>query len=174
MVCVLSCFGCYLACKEPNSSNSIFWLSSRTFFRGKIYCYANFSIVFGPNFRGGSLRGKKLPQRAPPCLPVEESQSLDRLNKHFQGIVEKVRENSIPSQNVKGTITTKISAIFLFNVTIICIQEFVTTRCSIYAVKINALYTLPVQINVALKCFTVQLQRMFNKDFLVLNAQKIC
>ena len=53
------------------------WLSSRNFFRGsKIYCYANFfcyancSLVFGPNFRGRqkSLRGKQ-PQGhlLPPC-----------------------------------------------------------------------------------------------------------
>ena len=38
---------------------------------GKIYCYANFSIVFGPNFKEGgggkSLRVGKLPRGASPC-----------------------------------------------------------------------------------------------------------
>ena len=34
----------------------------------QISFYANFSIVFGPNFRGGkSLRGGRLPQGAPPA-----------------------------------------------------------------------------------------------------------
>ena len=37
---------------------------------GRIYSYANFFIVFGPNFRGG---GGKLLQGAP---PVEENQGL--------------------------------------------------------------------------------------------------
>ena len=54
---------------------------------GKIYCYANFfcyanfSFVFGANFREAKVSGRaevseggKLPQGAPPCLPVEESQ----------------------------------------------------------------------------------------------------
>ena len=42
------------------------------------FCYANFSIVFGPNFGGGakvSEEGGKLPQH-PPGHPVEESQRL--------------------------------------------------------------------------------------------------
>ena len=44
----------------PTFLDLLTWLSSRNFFRvGKIYCYANFfhyanfSIVFGPNFGGG-------------------------------------------------------------------------------------------------------------------------
>ena len=60
------------------------WLSSRNFFwgggGGKIYCYANFfchanfSIVFGPNFRGAKVsEGGKLP-RGEGRPPVEESQ----------------------------------------------------------------------------------------------------
>ena len=58
--------------------------------------------------------------------------SLDHyLNKHFQRIVEKVRENVIPSQDVKGTITTKINSIL-------------PHAAALYAVKINALYTLLV------------------------------
>ena len=44
------------------------WLSSRNFFEGgKIYCYANFSIVFRPNFGG------QLPHGG---TPVEESQHV--------------------------------------------------------------------------------------------------
>ena len=39
-----------------------------------LFCYANFSIVFGPNFRGTKSTGGKLPQGAPPVPPVEESQ----------------------------------------------------------------------------------------------------
>ena len=53
-------------------------------------------------------------------------------------------------------------------------QNFPLHAAALYAVKINALYTLLVQFNVALKCFTVQLQKMFNKDFPLFNAQKGC
>ena len=53
------------------------------FFQGgaKFFCYANFSIVFGPNFRGNkSLQeGGKLPQGRRPLPPVEESQSGNNL-----------------------------------------------------------------------------------------------
>ena len=59
------------------------WLSSRDFFRGGIYCYANFfcnanfSIVFGPNFGGGkSLRGRRETASGP---PVEESQPVENI-----------------------------------------------------------------------------------------------
>ena len=56
------------------------------------------------------------------------SYSLDHyFNKHFQRIVEKLRENVISSQNVKGTKTTKINSILPFHVTIIC-----NTRISHY------------------------------------------
>ena len=43
---------------------------------GKIYCYANIPIVFGPNFRGGqkSTRGQTTSGGTP--APVEESQAL--------------------------------------------------------------------------------------------------
>ena len=38
-------------------------------------CYANFSIVFGPNFGGGKVsEGGKLPHGGEPPPPVEESQ----------------------------------------------------------------------------------------------------
>ena len=58
---------------------------------GKIYCYANFyryanfCIIFGPNFRGGkSLVGWGRPPYPPP--PVEESQyarTLSQFSVHF-------------------------------------------------------------------------------------------
>ena len=55
--------------------------------RGKIYCYANFfcfanfSIVFGPNFkRGKSLRGRGANGLKGGALPVEESQYGQRRN----------------------------------------------------------------------------------------------
>ena len=41
---------------------------------GKIYCYANFSIVFGPNFKGANSPGGQLPQGGAP--PVQKSQRL--------------------------------------------------------------------------------------------------
>ena len=54
------------------------------FFQGdKIYCYANFfrcanfSIVFGPNFREGEVSEGGLPQRMPPC--GRKPLCLDRL-----------------------------------------------------------------------------------------------
>ena len=94
-------------------------------------------------------------------------------NKYFQRIVEKLRENVIPSQNVKGRKTTKINSILPFHVTIIC-NTRISHAAALYAVKINALYTLLVQFNVALKCFTVQLQKLFNKDFPLFDAQKGC
>ena len=54
-------------------SGMIFWLSSRNFFEGgKIYCYANFfcydnfSIVFGLNFKGQKSPRGELSQGAPP------------------------------------------------------------------------------------------------------------
>ena len=42
----------------------------------KFFCYANFSIVFGPNFSKGqkSLRGANCLRGRPPVPPVEESQ----------------------------------------------------------------------------------------------------
>ena len=64
-----------------------------------------------------------------------------------------------------------------FHITLQCHQHMLYHNSSLqaaalYAVKINALYTLLAQLNVALNCFTVQLQRMFKKDFLFLNTQK--
>ena len=53
-------------------------------------------------------------------------------------------------------------------------QNFSLYAAALYAVKINALYTLLVQFNIALKCFTVHLQKMFNKDFPLFNTQKGC
>ena len=47
------------------------WLFSRNFFKGEIYCYANFfcyanfSIVFGPNFRGKVSEGGQSASGAP-------------------------------------------------------------------------------------------------------------
>ena len=41
-------------------------------------------------------------------------------------------------------------------------------KLQLNAVKINALYTLLVQFNVALKCFTVQLQKSSTKTFFYL------
>ena len=58
---------------SPNSSlhRPMSWISSRTFGRGgggrREYCYPDFSIVFGQNFRGGggeSLRGDPLWKKA--------------------------------------------------------------------------------------------------------------
>ena len=48
------------------------------FFAGcKIYCYANFSIVFGPNVMGGKSLRRELLQGAPHVpSPVDESQPL--------------------------------------------------------------------------------------------------
>ena len=43
--------------------------------------------------------------------------SLDHLNKNFQSIVEKVRENAIFFQNTKRTIIEKINFTLLSNVT---------------------------------------------------------
>ena len=45
-----------------------------------LFCYVNFSIVFGPNFGGGG----KLPQGALPRPPVKESQSLQLNDKKTQ------------------------------------------------------------------------------------------
>ena len=56
------------------------WLSFRNFFRGGIYCYANFSIAFGPDFRGKSPRGKLPPGWGG---PVEESQNVQFENVSF-------------------------------------------------------------------------------------------
>ena len=43
----------------------------------KFPCYANFLIVFGPNFRGGKVyEAGKLPQGRPSCPLMEESQSV--------------------------------------------------------------------------------------------------
>ena len=53
----------YIVFKTGLSTN---WLSSRNFSGGKIYCYANFSIVFGPNFgvqkslKGGGGQSQQL------------------------------------------------------------------------------------------------------------------
>ena len=48
----------------------ISWL----FFRvGKIYCYAHYSIVFGHNFRGRSLRGEKTASEGYPPPPWKKS-----------------------------------------------------------------------------------------------------
>ena len=55
-----------------------YWLSSRNFFQGGIYCYANFfcnAIVFGPNFREGqTFSGGQTASGGRPPPPVEESQ----------------------------------------------------------------------------------------------------
>ena len=65
------------------------WLSSRIFFLGggKIYCYANFfryanfSIVFGPNFGGGGTASR--PRGAPCGRKPESYASFDRRNVNF-------------------------------------------------------------------------------------------
>ena len=58
------------------------------------------------------------------------SYSLDHyFNKHFQRTVEKLSENVIPFQNVKGTKTTKISSILPFHVPSYVRPEFLTTCC---------------------------------------------
>ena len=55
-------------------------VDSFKFFSIYFYCYANFSIAFGLNFRRlKSLLGGKLLQGAPP--PVEESQKLGHLKR---------------------------------------------------------------------------------------------
>ena len=56
------------------------WLSSRNFFRG-IYCYANFSIVFGPNFKGRKVL------EGTPCPPVEARVLRNKLtvSSHLDG-----------------------------------------------------------------------------------------
>ena len=76
-----------------------FGLSSRNFFQeGKIYCYANFfgyanfSIVFGPNFRGQKSPGE-LPQGVPP-VPLWKKASISHWSV-FTG-------DALPLCNVEG------------------------------------------------------------------------
>ena len=66
-----------------NQNQAIMLAFFQKFFSGgkihcyaNFFCYANFSIVFEPNFGGGqkSLRGQNARGGAP-CSPVEESQN---------------------------------------------------------------------------------------------------
>ena len=89
------------------------------FFGGKIYCYANFSIVFRPNFRGAKVsEGEKLPQAghllSPP--PIEESQIfyynsiiLQRTFHNCYGIIQYIE--SLSRNRKEATLSAKCSAL---------------------------------------------------------------
>ena len=70
------------------------WLSSRNFFRvGKIYCYAiffhyaKFSIVFGPNFRGGQTASGGRPSGTKPANSVITTVMWVILQNHLSTLV---------------------------------------------------------------------------------------
>ena len=84
------------------------WLSPRIFQGGKIYCYANFSIVFGPNFGEGTKisEGGVLPPPPPP--PMEESQlSSFRYHSRSKFELPYLLSNLAQHWLVQGSIWTK-------------------------------------------------------------------
>ena len=75
------------------------------YFYANFFCYANFSIDFGPNFRGRKVsEGGKLPQWGAPCPPVEKCQEF--FQQVFNWVFE-VGGSSLPCELRQSSISLR-------------------------------------------------------------------